>query len=243
MISSGRFATSVLLSVLLSTAAHAGDFAGFQPIGFSKDGRVFACEEYGIQDGSGFPYSNIFVIDTVEDRYLPGTPVRVRIDDEAAGLGKARAQSLAQAEKLIAENALRDQPGVLVAFNPMTEKTVEPASLSYNQYAIDPMAGGVFTLRIEPVALDVPEFCRDLNPDATGFRLRFTEIASEAADRIVYEDTRIPDSRNCPVSYQLSGVMTYHPRDAEPLHVALVLVRSYGFEGNDGRWIAVPVRP
>ena len=169
--------------------------------------------------------------------------MRVRIDDETAGLGKARAQSLAQAEKLIAANGLRDQPGVLVAFNPMTEKTVEPATLSYNHYAIDPMAGGVFTLRIEPVALDVPEFCRDLNPDATGFRLRFTEIASEAADRVVYEDTRIPDSRNCPVSYQLSGVMTYHPRDAEPLHVALVLVRSYGFEGNDGRWIAVPVRP
>lgn len=240
---SSRFETLVLLSVLVSAQAEAGDFAHFQPIGFSGDGRIFAFEEYGIQDGSGFPYSTIYAIDTEEDRYLPGTPIRVRIDDEAAGLARARAESLQRAEKLIADSGLRDNPGLLAAFNPMTEQGVDPVRLRYNQYAIDPMAGGTFTLALEPVALDLPEKCRELNPDATGFRLRFTEAGDETVNRVVYEDTRIPESRNCPVAYQLSGVMTYHPREADPLHVALVLVRSYGFEGHDGRWIAVPVRP
>ena len=53
----------------------------------------------------------------------------------------------------------------------------------------------------------------------------------------------MPDSRACPLSYQVSGALTFNPIDGDPVHVALVLVRSFGFEGSDGRWIAVPFRP
>jgi len=68
--------------IFAAAPAVAGDIAALQSIGFSVDGSVYAFEEYGIQDGSGFPYSNIYVIDTVKDVYLPGTPIRVRLDDE-----------------------------------------------------------------------------------------------------------------------------------------------------------------
>jgi hypothetical protein len=40
--------------------AQAGDAAKLDILGFSKDGGVFAFEEYGVQDGSGFPYANRF---------------------------------------------------------------------------------------------------------------------------------------------------------------------------------------
>lgn len=67
----------LLLAVtFVASQASAGDYAAFQPIGFSSDGYVFAFEEYGVQDGSGFPYSTIYVIDTRNDTFLPGAPVR-----------------------------------------------------------------------------------------------------------------------------------------------------------------------
>ncbi len=50
---------------------------------FSADARIFAFEEFGVQDGSGFPYSNIYLIDLERDKFAPGSPVRVTIEREA----------------------------------------------------------------------------------------------------------------------------------------------------------------
>ena len=70
---------TVLLAASLGLAlpALAGDRALFQPIGFSADGRYFAFEEYGVQDGSGFPYSNTYILDLPADKWVNGTPVRM----------------------------------------------------------------------------------------------------------------------------------------------------------------------
>lgn len=230
--------------LFLASSASAGDFATFQPLGFSPDGKVFAFEEFGVQDGSGFPYSNVYFIDTEKDAYLAGTPIRVRIDDEAAGLGKARAESRSKAGSLIEQHKLADNPGVLAAFNPMGEVSADREHIEYLPHAIEPAPGGSFALALENIPLKPSERCRDITPEGgKGFRLKLVKRDGETADTVLYEDTRVPDSRNCPLSYQISGAMTFHPRNADPVHMALVLVRSFGFEGADGRWIAVPFRP
>ena len=53
----------------------AGDRALIDLIGYSEDGRIFAFEEFGIQDGSGFPYSNIYVVDLPADKWAYGIAV------------------------------------------------------------------------------------------------------------------------------------------------------------------------
>jgi predicted secreted protein len=60
---------------------------------------TFAFEEYGVQDGSGFPYANRFYIDTANDSFLPGSPIRVRIDDDTATVEDARAQARRKAKR------------------------------------------------------------------------------------------------------------------------------------------------
>ncbi|MCF3639040.1 DUF2259 domain-containing protein [Rhizobium sp. TRM95111] len=235
---------NLLGAAVVAPAAVAGDFAGLDPLGFSADGQVFAFEEFGTQDGSGFPYSNLYFIDTQADRYLPGTPVRVRLDDESAGLGAARAKSRQQARTLIERYRPEDNPGLLAAFNAPTELNVGKTTLRYRAFAVEPPAGEPFTVALAEIDLPVAEKCRDLSPESgVGFRLTLTETDGTPADRLIHEDDRVPESRNCPLSYQLSGAMTYHPLGAPAVHVALVLVRSLGFEGADGRWIAVPFRP
>ena len=240
-----RRAAIALMTVLLATAgASAGDFSNFQTLGFSPDGKVYAFEEFGVQDGSGFPYSTLYFIDTDKDAYLPGTPVRVRIDDEEADLAKARAQSRDKAKALIEQHKVLSNPGLLAAFNPMGEVGADRKRIEYFQHAFEPMAGGSYALALEDLALDQTDKCRDLAPDGIkGFRLKLVKSDGEATDKVVHEDMRVPDSRNCPHSYQISGAMVFNPLEGGPVHVALVLVRSFGFEGSDGRWIAVPFRP
>lgn len=239
-----KAAGALAASLLAATTATAGDFSTFQSLGFSPDGTVYAFEEFGVQDGSGFPYSNVYFIDTEKDAYLSGTPIRMRIDDEAGDIARVRAQSGDKAKALIETHKVLSNPGVMAAFNPMGEVDADRNRIEYLQHAIEPTPGGSFALALEEIPLALSDNCRDITPEGgKGFRLKLVKRDGEAADTVVHEDTRIPDSRACPLSYQLSGALTFNPLDGDPIHVALVLVRSFGFEGSNGRWIAVPFRP
>lgn len=226
------------------SAALAGDIASFRAIGFSEDGKVFAFEEYGIQDGSGFPYSNIFAIDTEKDSFIAGTPIRVRLDDEMAGLGKARAEASDKAAAVLSQYRLEDRPGQLVAFNPVSEGTGNARVLRYYAYPAEPAFGGLYGLKLEEIAEEPSPACKELLAKVRSFRLVLTAVDGKPTNKTVYKDDGIPQSRNCPGSYRLGGVVTYQPAGGgETLHIALVTVLSFGFEGRDGRWIAIPVRP
>ncbi|WP_426125436.1 DUF2259 domain-containing protein [Pararhizobium sp. PWRC1-1] len=236
----GGIAAALLASALFSGAACAGDFASFQPLGFSADGNVFAFEEYGVQDGSGFPYSNIYFVDTRKDTFLPGTPIRLRVDEENTSLAKVRAQAAAKAAPLVEKFDLGANPGLLAAFNPITETDSAPHRLTYRQYAVEPPVGGNFTLSLDAIPLAPSALCKDVTPQSTGFRLAFKTEDGKSSDRVLHTDTAIPDSRKCPTGYRIGGVMVHNPQQGEPVHVVLVQVLSVGFEGSDGRWIAVP---
>ena len=239
-----RAAVALVTSLLATAGASAGDFSAFQSLGFSPDGKIYAFEEFGVQDGSGFPYSTVYFIDTEKDAYLTGTPIRVRIEDEASDIAKARAESLGKAKALVEKHKVLANPGLLAAFNPMGEVGVDRKRIEYFQHAVEPTPGGSYALALDEIPLELSDKCRDITPEGgKGFRLTLVKRDGEAANAVIHDDTRVPESRNCPISYQVSGAVTFNPLDGAPVHVALVLVRSFGFEGNDGRWIAVPFRP
>lgn len=239
---SGAIAAAVFASALFAEAACAGDIASFQPIGFSSDGGVFAFEEYGVQDGSGFPYANVFFIDTRKDAFLPGTPIRVRIDDENAGLSVVRAQAQAKAAPLVDRYGMAANPGLMAAFNPITEIDAPAHRLSYRQYAVEPPVGGTFALALKEKALTPSGLCKDVTPQSVGFTLAFESEDGTPSDRVLHTDAAVPESRKCPTGYRIGGVMVHHPASGDSLHIVLVQVLSFGFEGRDGRWIAVPAQ-
>lgn len=243
-----RKLTTALMSAALaclSAPAFGGDFSHFQLIGFSEDGGIFAFEEYGVQDGSGLPYSNIFFIDTAKDQYLPETPYRVQMKEgDDTSLASARSQAYAQASALIVEHGMTGHTGAIVAFNPQSELGSDGKEIRYRPFSSDPPIDTTYAMKIEDVGLPPYSSCKDITPDnAAGFRLTLTERAGKPASEVIHEDDRIPESRKCPVGYRLGGVVSYYPPSRDLLNIALVQVLSYGFEGRDGRWIAVPVRP
>ena len=91
-----------------------------------ENGKIFAYEEFGIQDGSGSAYANIYFIDTAKDEYLPGSPIRVQAPENDSSLRRVRAEAAAKASPAIAHYSLNDHPGQLVALNPYSE--VGPAA-------------------------------------------------------------------------------------------------------------------
>ncbi len=238
----GKIAAIAAGAFLAPPAAFAGDFAQVRPIGFSEDGKIFAYEEFGIQDGSGSAYANIYFIDTAKDEYLPGSPIRVQAPENDSSLRRVRAEAAAKASPAIAHYSLNDHPGQLVALNPYSEVGPAADSLRYYAYPAEPRVGEPYTLRLAETPAPLPAACEGLVDKGVGFTLEFTEKAGKPVSEVVYSEERTPQSRGCPTGYRIAGVVTYETPQ-QPIHMALVMVLRFGFEGLDGRWLAVPLRP
>ena len=237
-----RIAGLLVGAVLLSLAgkAFAGDTSSLNVLGYSPDGKVFGFEEYGIGDGSGFPYSNVFFIDIAEDKFLPGTPIRIRAEEEAP-LSKIRDMARAKAEPLMAKYKLADNPGVIVAYNPPSEIDSNPTTLRFKSSVSLPPYGYTNTLVLSTKDFPTPQTCAGFADSYKGFTLKLTEYQGQPTSKVIHEDTDVPASRLCPLDYSIGAVVSSETR--EETMIAMILVHSYGFEGPDRRWIAVPVDP
>jgi len=66
----------------------------------AENGRHFAFMEYGVQDGSGFPFASVFVIDLDRDAWA-GSPVRILLRKEASGPREAMRIALRNAAAIL----------------------------------------------------------------------------------------------------------------------------------------------
>lgn len=229
-----RRLAALLPLLALSVPAQAGDFATRDIIGFSPDGGTFAFEEHGVQDGSGFAYSNIYVIDTASDEWLPGTPFRVLFEDETADPAAVRAENAAAARALLEERGIAPS-GQHVASNPVTELSADPHLVVFNPRMVLPPIDEPVTLRLEHFSLPSNRLCDSFGL-SRGFALTLERAGQQ---RVLHRDTRLPQSRVCPTSYRIGDVVTYFPDAGNPVLAVLVLMETIGFEGPDGRWLAV----
>jgi predicted secreted protein len=236
-----HLASLFFFGLLAAAPARAGDVAGLDVLGFDAQGGIFAFEEYGIQDGSGFPYSNRFYIDTTNDSFLPGTPIRVRLDDEAATLANAREQSRERGQEIAQDAELASNRGFAAGVNAVTETSADPFRMSVNPRPVFPPVDDALEIRLEEVQLPQPSHCDGII-GTTGFRLLRIAARDGGRTRLLHEDERIPASRGCPLGYHIGGIQTFFPEAGEAVYAVLVAIRSFGFEGPDYRWIALTRR-
>ncbi|MBO9418173.1 DUF2259 domain-containing protein [Labrenzia sp. R4_2] len=226
------------------SAAIAGDQARLDILGYSEDGRYFAFEQSGIQDGSGFPYSEIFVIDVHEDKWVSPSPFRRRdeIDDSngynpVALLKAARAANRAAADPLLNSLGI-DGHGLTVGSNPITEISANPFNMKVNLRPVVPPID-------EPMEIQLMEFplpddtCASYGAATKGFQLN-TIYGGEA--RVRHLDKSLPKSRGCPIGYRIDKVVSYFPEDKPPVITMIVHMATHGFEGPDGRFLAISGR-
>jgi predicted secreted protein len=171
-----------LAALALGGQAIAGDTASLNVLGYSSDGKVFAFEEYGISDGSGFPYSNIFFIDIEKDAFLPGTPIRTRVDDELP-LPKVRGMSRTKAVALIEKYRVEENPGVIVVYNPPSEIDSDGHKVRFRSYVSSPPHSHTNTLVLTERRFPPSESCLNMTGEYTGFTLKLTEYQGQRPQR------------------------------------------------------------
>lgn len=229
----------VIGAALMALPAQAGDFATLNPLGFTQDGSVYAFEEYGIQDGSGFPYANRFYINTDDDSFLSGSPVRVRIDDETATVLQAREIAAEQSADLAFDAQLAANRGQLVGANAISELNAEPFRMVVNPRNVMPPIDDPLEFRLEEIPFPATGTCADLSANSAGFRLVMFNGNDFDGPQTLHEDTGVPASRACPLGYRLGQIRTFHTNDNRRVIAVQIAVRSFGFEGPNYRWLAV----
>lgn len=228
------------LALLAAGPAVAGDTAQLEILGFSADGAIFAFEEYGIQDGSGFAYANRYYIDTATDSFVAGTPIRVRIDEEMSAVDDARDEARARGQSFIEDEVLRANRGITAGFNAISEYSADPLRMEVNPRLVFPPIDAPLEIRIEEIGLVAPELCEGLTQRHVGFRLLRISHDPDTATELLHEDESVPESRGCADGYRIGAIQTFFPEGGEPVYAVLIAVRRFGFEGPDHRWIAVP---
>lgn len=219
--------------------ARAGDVAHLDVIGFSSDGGHFAFEQYGRQAGSGFPYSEIFVIDTKNNIWVGESPFEVLLKDEQASLMEARVQGRAKATSALLEYGIKLR-GMALASNPVTELDANPSRVRVNPRHTVNQIEPALEIRLNSYSVATAR-CRQFTQETIrGFRL--TIGRPNKRQETVHQDARIPKSRGCPLKYAIREVFAYRPAESEPVVIVLVSVFRLGFEGPDVRYIAVPLR-
>lgn len=235
--------------LLLPGSAGAGDMAEFRIHGFSEDGRTFAFEEFGVQDGSGFPYATIFLIDLDRDAWVPGTPVKRLIEDESASDDRARAEALAQAQPILNDQGISGARWSYLALQPIGSVGVDDKRLVFGfPNPAMPTSSPVETYRLELATFPSQSTgsfdCETmLDRPVAGFELTAVNTGT-GAERLIHRDQSVPKSRSCPFDYRLMAVVA--PRTdygVEPVGrvVAIIAVVAAGFEGPDVRYLALPV--
>ena len=234
-----RLVVSIIGLLAAIQPATAGDRALIDVIGYSEDARYFAFEEFGIQDGSGFAYSSVYIIDLDTDSWVVGTPVRVQADDEQAPLSQIRAEVQLQAADDIATLGIT-VPAEIAAMLGDGAPGADARMLRFGTPGYNPGdVSGDYELRLKSFATTAAAPCAEwFSVEPLGYEL---VIADKGVERQVHRDGDLPRSRGCPVSYRIYGVVLPYMAGSISDAVALISVYPGGFEGPDRRFIAVPL--
>lgn len=242
-------AACVAGTIGVASAAYASDAAELNVLGFSADQKYFAFEQFGIQDGSGFAYSDIFVIDLRADKWVSGTPIHEQATDENDALSNIRNAAFKKYDALNKTYAI-SQPSQLLARNAVTEVIADRKSTSFDRWHLSSEFGSTpavfdsqketrFDLKLVEKSLPPPSNCPADMGDLKGFDLHLS--GHDVADHVVFSDDKIAASRGCPLGYDIQAVLASYGNDQSNRLVAIIGVYSIGFEGKDLRYVAVPV--
>jgi predicted secreted protein len=223
--------------LLFTTNSFAGDYATLNVIGFSKDGRYLAFEEYGAQDGSGFPYSNIFFIDTAKNMYAAAR-VAVVIEKETASESAARRRAaMLSAKKLKQLGIVKGNTGKLVVSHLITDFTFADAdkpapNVKFAEEVGSMYRRGDFELSLKQIPVKTKD-CVDFEDDTKMLELKLTNIDDDSS-KFLQKDATLPSGRGCALDYRIQDVYLY--KDVIAVFVGFL---TRGFEGPDMRFMAI----
>jgi predicted secreted protein len=233
------FLAALFLFLVNVAAVHAGDYAKLNFIGFSKDGSFLAYEEHGVQDGSGFPYSNIYIVNVANNSFAAG-PFGSRLENELATARQARTRSrLAAAAAMRKFGIVEGNRGTLVVSRLFTDLSVsrDPALTESKSKKINfaELVDSMYTEGDYDLLLDLREVktkaCEYEELPVYQLTLTLKDKKAETTT-VLQKDSTLPPSRGCPINYGMQYVYLYKN------NIAIFLdYYTTGFEGPDMRYL------
>lgn len=225
---------SVILFVLIGlwlvlcatpgAARAALDKPALDVLGFSADGRFFAYRQSGIEPRSGQAYADLFVVDTTDDSWVVGTPVRVRRDEAQGGLPRALKALGLQSDRLMRRLGLnRAAAGVAFVSKELDQMWL---TLPWSERAL---------LRLVPRGDLAAPGCPVSVPMTRG-RVRGFDLTVQRPTEVsvLHSDREVPRARGCALSYMFaSGFMK--PRGNEVVIAAVIAYREQTGAPGDNR--------
>ncbi len=240
-----KYIATALLS-LAAVSAQAGDASTYQTLGFSKDGKYFAFAETGTQDGSGFHYANVAVVDVAKNKFAAAKNVVLEGEGDESTGSPEEALTKAVAELKLGRFGITR--GANLGQELLVRLPTDYSTYSGNTFSIDYWAeGGASTtvpkydVVIETSAgEDTSEgkWCSEFRGSAPEL-LKLSVVGKEGNGtegfaQLLQQDKSLPKSRSCAGSYGVQRVIKKGN--------SLVIVLSFsepGFEGPDVRHMVV----
>ena len=232
---------AVVILVSLSTQALAGDYATLNFIGFSKDGKYLAFEEYGSQDGSGFPYSNIYFVDVVKNSFA-APQINITLQNETASEQQARSRAkLRAAASLRRFKIVNGNTGTMIISrvhndlavnNFLSSEPEKTETINFAEIVGSMYRQGNYDLILRPIEHKSKE-CEYAYQTVYKFELTLKD-KTDGDTVVLQRDTKLPASRSCPIDYAMQYAYLY-----DSYIVVFVSTYSIGFEGPDMRYMAV----
>jgi predicted secreted protein len=239
-----RPAASLIGFLLLAVPALAGDRALIDFLGYSDDGKYFAFEEYGVQDGSGFAYSDIYVVDLVADKWMYGSPFHAQANDTNwdRPLADVRAEAMGKAKDKLDEVKISRPVEILALLGDgVPDADGKQMVWRHTQCCMPGQTEDTdFTLTLETFPAKGADNCQDSYAEGMGvvgygLTVRYGEESTE----LHRDGATLPKSRGCTLDYRLYAVVS--PFEDGFHRVAIISSYPFGFEGPDRRFLAVPI--
>lgn len=227
-------AASLATALLAGAPAMAADQATLHETLFSPDGRYFGFIEYGQWDTSGHPYGAFVLIDTEADAWVPGTPIRLEIEDDTLERVDGLKAVQRKAAPLVRRYALAPSGRVAGRF----DNPDQPRGAAQSMSAHVPGIGSLEVALRQKRAVAAHGCNEDWN-EPMDFELT---VAVDGARRVIAPYAgRLPRSRGCAHGYGISRVVVH---TGGPRAVVAVVLDVYtpGWEWYDRRHMAVTAR-
>lgn len=233
----------------LSSLCFAGDAAKLTHIGFSSDGKSYAFMESGIQDGSGFAYAEIKFLDVVSNKYsAPAVSAMTKEEDTISNLLDIELEAIKKADATL--KSLKISPyikGDVVLSRKLTD--LDAGKLKEVNFSNGPIIAGLmapkYKLKLTQSSVKVgTDAACIVEGEAKKLKLELVNVQTKKAT-VLQEDKKLPSSRGCAHNYAIEDVVVINPDQMSELAsnvVVLVRIYSYGFEGEDVRYMAISGR-
>ncbi len=202
------FLTLILASLTtqIASARYMEDISERRIIGFSPNGDYFAFEEFGKNPGSRMAYANIYVINTVRNKWVKGSPFRVRPSEGLRNRRIARKRVERKAKRMLRRLNIRRSKVRILASNPITELGGNKMSVKVNPRVTISEVARPMVFSISQFTIRTPRHCRGVTrKPIKGLVIRVKRAGGRQKE--LHRDKKIPKSRGCPIRYAISDVI------------------------------------